>query len=385
MKLKIKNFPKYMPTFFFCIFIFSVFIMFIVLPKNEYSSEEKRKLSEMPECTVEKVADGTFGKEFETYLSDQMPFRTFFVGLDAYYDLYSGRNGSNGIYSGNNGCLFSEPVQYSDNLDKNISYADEFADRVNLPVYMCIVPSAGYIMQDKLPLNHYEYKDDELFDTIKSDIEKYGNNIKFIDIMQSFKSKSSSTQLFYKTDHHWTSEGAYNAYIDISEAMDIIPTDIAQFNIESYGGFYGTGYAKSALWLTQPDTIQLWKNTSHDQNTVTVEVKDGNDTKTSDSMFFESNLETNDQYTTFLDGNHGYVKITNNENKNGKKLLIIRDSYAHCLAPFLADNYSEIVLVDLRYYKNSVSALAKTEESDEVLIIYGLDNIVNDTDIAYLM
>lgn len=385
MKLNIKNLFKYMPTVVFCLFIFIMSIMFLLLPKNEYSSQEKRKLSSIPEITFEKFFSGDFGREFETYLSDHMPFRSFFVGTNAYYDLYSGRNGSNGIYSGGENYLFTKPVQYDENMDRNISYIDEFADRTGLPVYMCIVPTSGFIMQNELPANHYEYKDDEIMDIIKSDLKKYGDNIKFIDLISSFSDQASSAQLFYKTDHHWTSEGAYNGYSAIAKSMGFVPTNKEQFKIENYNGFYGTSYAKSALWFSEPDTIEIWENKNHTDNTITVTIKDGKDEITSNTMFFKENLKTEDQYTTFLNGNHGYVKITNNENKNGKKLLIIRDSYAHCLAPFLADNYEEIVLIDLRYYKISVSAAAKSEEVNEVLVLYGLDSIVNDTDIRYLM
>lgn len=384
MKPKIKNSLKYMPSFAFCAFIFVIFILYIVLPKNSYSAEEKRNLSSMPEATVNTILNGEFEQDFETFLSDQMPLRTFFVGTNAYCNLYSGQNGSNGIYSGSDGYLFTKPVEYNELLDKNISYIAEFAKKTEIPTYMCIVPTSGYIMQDKLPKNHYEYRDNELINTAKAVLRKSDSNIKFIDLMPSFSEKSNSQQLFYKTDHHWTSNGAYTAYGTIADSMGLNATPKSEFTVTGYDSFYGTSYAKSALWLTKPDTIELWKNKNHTDSTISVYIKDGQKEITSNSMFFDENLSTSDKYTAFLDGNHGYVKITNNDNKSAKKLLIVRDSYAHSLAPFLADNYSEITLIDLRYYKSPVSSLIKDQSIDETLILYGLDTITTDTNTAYL-
>ena len=384
MKQKIKNSLKYMPSFVFIAFIFCIFILYIVLPKNSYSAEEKRNLSQMPEPTADKILNGEFETDFETFLADQLPFRTFFVGTNAYCSLYIGQNGSNGIYKGSDSYLFTKPVEYNELLDKNISYISEFAESTKIPTYMCVVPTSAYIMQDKLPENHYPYKDDELINTIKTDLNNSESEIKFIDLIPTFSEKSSTEQLFYKTDHHWTSSGAYTAYGVIADFMGFNATDKSQFDISTYDNFYGTSYAKSALWLNHPDTIELWKNKNHTTDTFSVTIKDGQKEETSNSMFFEENLNTDDKYTAFLDGNHGYVKITNHSNPNGKKLLIIRDSYAHSLAPFLADNYSEITLIDLRYYKSSVSSLITEQSIDETLILYGLDSITNDTNIAYL-
>ncbi|MGN1457387.1 MAG: DHHW family protein [Acutalibacteraceae bacterium] len=384
MKPKIKNSLKYMPTVVFCAFIFMIFILYILLPKNSYSAEEKRNLSSMPEPTADTIFNGEFEQDFETFLSDQMPMRTFFVGTNAYCSLYSGHNGSNGIYKGSDGYLFTKPVEYSELLDKNISYISEFAEKTEIPTYMCIVPTSAYIMQDKLPKNHYEYKDDELINTAKADLRKSDSNINFIDLIPSFSEKSGSEQLFYKTDHHWTSTGAYTAYGVIADSMGLNAMPKSEFSITTHNDFYGTSYAKSALWLTKPDTIELWKNKNHTNSTISVYIKDGQKEINSNSMFFDENLSTDDKYTAFLDGNHGYVKITNNDNKSAKKLLIIRDSYAHSLAPFLADNYSEITLIDLRYYKSPVSTLIKEQNIDETLILYGLDTITTDTNIAYL-
>ena len=95
------------------------------------------------------------------------------------------------------------------------------------------------------------------------------------------------------------------------------------------------------------------------------------------------NLEIKDKYTTYLDGNHPFIKITSNSS-NKEKLLVIKDSYAHSLLPLLADNYSEIYVVDLRYYHQSVSELAKSLNISKVLFINNLEFLSTDDNFLWL-
>ena len=156
-----------------------------------------------------------------------------------------------------------------------------------------------------------------------------------------------------------------------------------KFRKESVDGFYGTSYSKSALWFVTPDTIELWSCEDQSADAVSVEISDGNDKKSGNSYFFREQLENDDKYPVYLDGNHSFVRIKNKDAKGGK-LLIIKDSYAHCLAPFLSLNYSEIIMVDLRYYKKEVSALAESENADAILVLYSLQNLSEDTNLSYL-
>lgn len=380
----LKAYVKYMPTAVFCLFIFAVMIMYIVIPDSDFSALEKRSLSDMPKPAVNTALDGSFGKDFETYLADQMPLRTFWVGTNAYYNLFSGRNGQNGVYKAKDDYLMAEPVRDNPLLEKNISYINEFIENVQIPSYVCIVPTSGYIYSNELPAVHYEYNDDDIIEKAHELFRETSEYTKFVDITDKFKELSADEQLYYKTDHHWTSLGAYECYKLLGKAMGFTPTNIRDFEIESHDGFYGTNYSKSALWFTPSESIELWKNTNHSGNSITVSLQDGEDVTVSNSMFFEENLNTQDQYTVFLGGNHAMVRIKNEQYSGDKKLLVLRDSYSHCIAPFLADNYSEIVLIDLRYYKDNVSELVKSEEIDQLLVLYSLDSIVNSTDIAYL-
>lgn len=381
MKFNITNVKKYLPTTIFCSFIGFMMLMFFVLPKYDYSPNEKRFLQDMPTATVKSVFSGDFGQEFEKYLSDHFQWRTFFVGFNAYYDLFSGRNGANGVYKCKDHYIINKPITYnSDSLDKNIKRFNKFSKFVEKDLTFVIVPSTGYIMHDVLPKVHLSYNDNDILDSIKHNISE---GSVFIDLFDEFQKSKDSTQIYYKTDHHWTTNGSYIAYTQLCKKFNISPINKNTFDIEKHDGFFGTTYSRGAWWFTsKPDILEVWKNKNGYDISVTID--DGaQGKKQSKSMFFEQHLNNMDKYPVFLDGNHGLVKITNNRVNSGS-LLVLKDSFAHSIAPFLTEHYRDIYLVDLRYYKSPVSELVKNNNIDNVIVIYGIDNIVNDSNISWL-
>lgn len=377
-----KNYGKYVPMFVFLIFMFGLAIWFIFNPKSDYSSSEKRYLQQFPDTSVESVLNGTFGEEFESWFADQFPLRNMWVGFNAYYALYTGNNGANGVYNCDNGYLINAPVSTDNQLEKNLEVIKKFKQNANAPVTVMFAPSTGYVCDDVLPAVHNKYNDDVYF---KSAAEKLSDDdIDFVDLRAVFKSEySNGSQLYYKTDHHWTTKGAYTAYKELCKNLGINTVDENVFNKEAYNDFYGTTYSTSGFWLTEPDVVEVWNNPADTSDKINVTITEGTESKTYDSMYFYSHTEEDDKYPVFLDGNHALTEITN-ENASGGTLLLIKDSFSHCLAPFLADNYSKVILVDMRYYKLSVSQLANQENVDEIVVMYGIDNFITDTDIVWL-
>lgn len=371
--MKIK---KYISSTIFFGIIISFLILFIVLPKSSYSSNEKRVLDEFPKFSVSSVTDGSFGKGLESYLSDHFPFRNFFVGVNSYFELFTGKNGNSGIYSGKDGYLISAPTSFEKStVVNNAKRFSDFAEKVSINANLIIVPYTGYVMNNELPPLHEEYKDDEIFSIASQNL----HNINLLDLRDAFKARKDDTQLYYKTDHHLTSAGAYIMYEEFCKADSIKAAQ--SFEKEQYPGFYGTTYSRSGLWYKTPDSVELWKDNNLN---VAVTIDDESSLKTSDSIFFTSHLDEDDKYPVFLDGNHALVKIENKNCKNGKKLLIINDSFAHCFAGFLCENYSEIYMVDLRYYRKPVSDLIKKNGINEMLFVYGTENFSTDTNSAWL-
>lgn len=368
----------------FLVFTFALSILFIALPKSEYSSMEKRYLAKTPKVSLESFFSGELtnsleGGENGGYIPDHFPFRSFFVGVSAYWNLVTGTTASNGYYYGDDGYILTKPAA-TNRSQQNLGLINSFAASFD-EVALMVVPSAGFVLEDVLPKNHVDYPDEGVYAYIE---ENKAENIRFCDIRQEFIEKhQSGTQLFYRTDHHWTSEGAYTAYAKLCETLGVTPADREDFTVSRYDNFYGTTYSSSGYFLNKPDTLELWEDKDI-SDSVTVEITEGTKTDTFDSMYFTSHLEEDDMYPVFLDGNHALVEINNLRAETDKTLLIVKDSFAHCAAPFLAENYSKVIMVDLRYYKMSVTELAEREGADQVLFLYGMNNFCTDTNLAYL-
>ena len=364
-----KKVYKCLPAIIFVGFIVAMLVLFLVLPKKEYSSSEKRYLQQAPAFSFSSLISGDFGEDFEKFLSDQTAGRNFWVGLSAYYNYCIGNNGSSGIYLCRDGYLVNDP--------------EEFAEKCPVDTTVMIAPSTGYVCDDILPAVHQAYKDDEQFEEMKAALP----DADFVDIRELFKSTydNGANQIYYKTDHHWTAKGAYTAYTALAEPLGFTAKPESDYEVTEYPDFYGTTYSSSGFWLTDPDTIEVWDSHAHDeQSSVSVTITDGDEVIEQDGMFFYDHLEEDDKYPIYLDGNHPYTMIRNDAASSDEKLLVVKDSFAHSLVPFLADHFSEIIMVDLRYYTSPVSALIENEEIDRVLVLYSIDNLATDTNLGWL-
>lgn len=249
-----KSVCRHLPSFVFIIFIFGFAIWFLINPKADYSSSEKRYLQKFPTVTVNSVLDGKFGTDFEKYFADHFPMRTQWVGANAYFNLSVGNNGADGVYNCKNGYLINKPILDTDTLESNVQTIADFAKSVDVPVTVTLVPSTGYIANDVLPAVHDTYTDDEKIENAQKVLTKSGAD--FVDLRSAFKNAyANGTQLYYKTDHHWTTKGAYTGYQELCKALGITPIDDSTLKKDSYPDFYGTTYSSSGFWLTPPDNI----------------------------------------------------------------------------------------------------------------------------------
>lgn len=368
-----KKIYKALPAILFVGFILTMSVLFFALPKKEYSPSEKRFLSQAPEFSWDRLMSGEYGKEFEPFLADQTAGRNLWVGVGAYYQLLTGNSCSNGIYKGSDGYLINDPQDMS-GLMQNVGYIEECAQHTSVPTTVLVAPSTGYICADKLPLAHLSYHDGEYFEQMADTLQ----TAQFVDIREDLKSAyDDGHQVYYRTDHHWTAYGAYTAYRALAAELGYTPNEPDAYKITAYDGFYGTTYSGSGYWLNEADQIEVWDSHA-DGGSPHVLINDGGDLTEQDGMFFYSHLDEDDKYPVYLDGNHPYTVITNPNASSNEKLLVVKDSFAHSLVPFLADHYAEIIMVDMRYYSNPIPALVESEGVDRVLFVYSIDNLASD-------
>lgn len=361
MKNRLSNL---LTIFLFCGFLLCTLILYLLLPKESFSENEKRYLSAYPAVSWDAVSSGVWGSEVETYLADHIPGRDFYVGLNAYFDLYTGRQSSKDIWVVD-GRLVEAPTAENDaKINANMDIITSFAADIGRNIDLMLIPSAGWATGKS------EYKDDEIITQIHSAASE---QIHAIDMISTFRNRP---ELYFSTDHHWNSAGAYTAYQRYMEQLGRDYTSEEHFRKEVAAQFQGSTYSRSALWLTPSEDLELWYGSD------SLIVTNGESSESHHGVFYPERLSEADKYTVFLDGNHSIVRIVNPDASG--KILVIRDSYTNLLGCFLAESYGEVVLLDLRYYKQQVSQLVQEENFDTILICYSLSNFLTDTNLIWL-
>ena len=348
----------------FCGFLFFFAAGYLLLPKSDFSETEKRYLAEVPEFSAKSLFSGEWSRQAEDYLTDHVPGRNLLVGIHAYTELLAGRQHLKDVWL-EDGKLVEAPVAMDEKaIARNMHAINTFAEKLEQTVHVMVVPSAGWAAGVE------GYSDSDSLSAIHAAAGSYVSAVSVEDIYRG------KPELYYNTDHHWTSRGAYLGYAAYMQSAGREYRAEEDFTVTVAENFQGSTYSRSALWLTPPETIELWQGSQ--QLTVT----NGETEGVHEGIFYPERLEEADKYTVFLDGNHSIVRVTNPE-KQGK-LLVIRDSYSNCLGGFLAESYGEVVLVDLRYYRQAVSELVAREGFDNILVCYSCANFLTDTNLMLL-
>ena len=359
----------------FCLFLALMPLLFLLLPKADYSAREKRFLAAAPTLDAESLLSGRFAEEAESYAADHLPGRDFLVGLNAACELVSGRQIANTVWLGRDGRLLEAPAAFdAGTIAENMAALRAFAENAGQPVDLLLVPSAGCVLPESLPALADPYRDREILDAVRAEA---GDALRFVELLPAFEAAEDRGALYYRTDHHWTAEGAYRAAALYLEGLGrALPTREA-YAVTGVEGFRGSTWSRAALWLLPGETLELWDS----GGSFTVENREQEGEHA--GLFYREHLTEDDKYPVYLDGNHSLVRIRNADPAAQGRILVIRDSFANCLGCFLADAYKEVVLADLRYYRSPVSALLE-EGFDQVLILYSVGNFMTDANIVRL-
>ena len=368
-----KRLTKYAPMLVFCVFIAVCFGINLVKPAREISETENRTLAQMPDFTAEAFFSGAFMADFETYLTDQFFARDAWVKLKTGAELAIQKTDLNGVYVGSDGLLLQKLAEPdADRVAANASFVEKFAAAAEVPVYFTVIPGAAAFWSDRLPANAQNA------DQLALIREIYAQTPSAITVdTASNLAPHASEPIYYETDHHWTSLGAYHGYVAAIHAMGMAPIDLGA-PIETINGFYGTASAACGLRPGDGDTVELYVPA---ENAVVYVYE--NEAETVQGLYDAAAKEKSDKYTVFFGGNHPRVVI-DSQVSDGPKLLYIKDSYANACAPFFTENFSEIHMIDLRYYKKSIAEYIRAEEIDMVLVAYSTANFISDTNIMFL-
>lgn len=372
---KYKNVYIKLMTIMFLLTIFVFVGLNLTIKDKEFSENENRILQQKPKFTFDRLFEGRYTKKYEKYTVDQIVGRDEFIKVKTNVDSLLGKNNENGVYKGEDGYLiedFNKPNK--EYLEANIKAINKFANKhKDINQYMLIAPNSVNILSDKLPNFAPVYDQDKYLKELDKSVD---NKVKFINVSDSLKDHKKE-YIYYKTDHHWTTLGAYYAFLDFANqaGLDVNPNGYEKYRVSN--DFYGTLYSKSG-YKVEPDKIDIF--TPKDKNDqVIVEYKE--EKKKSPTIYNSEALKKKDKYEVFLGGNHPLIDIKTTS-ESDKVLLLVKDSYANSFVQFLTHYYKEIIMVDPRYYYEDIEKLIKDKNITDMLYLYNSNTFFNDSSLA---
>lgn len=362
-------------TIIFASLLISLSVLNIISPTKIFSDKENRYLQQFPKVNLEDIMSGEFSSDIETYVSDQFLGRDNWIGLKTLSQLAILKKDNGRVYFGNEDYLFDvykgiDEKQFNSNINSINKFLDkmkEYNDKAVITTLL--VPTKTEVLKEKLPPFAPVIDENKIVEKIGKEL---GDDIKIIDLTNPLK-EHSDEYIYYRTDHHWTTNGAYYGYKEYMEQMGQQALSKDQFSLNKVSSnFYGTSYRKANFYQGDPDDIYTYiPNKPIDYNIVY------NNEVHSKELYDEEFLDKTDQYSYFLGGDKALINIETSI-KNDKTIAVIKDSFANSLIPFLAGHYNNIVVVDTRYYNGSISELMKEIESDEILLLYNIQNFANE-------
>lgn len=409
--MKIKELLKYPLVWLFVLFICGFFLVDMLLPDKLYSEFENTKLQQKPELTVEGFFDSTYSTKYETYVNEQFPARDQWITLKAVTEISLGKLENNNIIYGKDDYLFEklqiieEPnasagsnVANRKQIERNMRFMDEFFQMYKLPVTFAIAPNGYAVMTEKLPsgidLPEQETLIPEIYSSFTED-----DDLTFLNFLPTLR-QHQDEYIYYRTDHHWTTLGAYYAYVEYCKEKGFEPVSLDELTANEVFDFYGTYYNKCKkpgqdsdviTWYDIPvESFQFTGDTSDKNLLKQAEVTEWNGIPmlSVDGMYHLEQFDTRDKYAAFTWGNNGLTQIVSGNNRTlgeePSRLLLIKDSYANSMVPFLTYHYDEIWIVDLRSTPMNMSQLLSENEFTDVFVMYNFNSFLTDTDIARL-
>ena len=363
-----KTYTRFL-TAFFCLFLGGFLVLHLALPDRDKSETENRTLTQFPEFTWEGLKDGSYTEAIESYFADQFPLRDGWTGLKARAEQLIGKSEFNGVYLAGDTLISKVETPDAALVNNNLSYIEKLKDKTKADVTLGLIPSAAEIWRDKLPAGAASWDQTDLLE--KSDVD-----------FHTVLAQHAEESIFYRTDHHWTTLGAFYGANTLLEHLGRKPLKESDFTPEiASDDFNGTLYSQSGVHWLAPDTLEYWVN---EDGLAVTSWRSGK--AEAAELYDRSYLTVKDKYSSFLGGNQPLCVIKNEmlSGVEAGKILLVRDSYADAIAPFLAQRFAEVHLVDLRYYRMPLAAYAEENGIHDIVVLYSVQNFISDRNLVLL-
>lgn len=381
MKEKLKELKQYPLLVLFFLFIFGFMIADGLWPKRVESDLERRKLAQFPDFSFSSLVKNEWTAKYGEYTKDQVIVRDSWLKAQSLCEsLLFQKEEIGGAIIGKNDALFTKMFALTPTeeklLQKNTTLVQQFIEKFPGQVTFLLAPSSSVINAEELPANTPMLDENARLDGIFSTVSEADS----LDLRDSFTAAKDDVQLYYDTDHHWTSYGAYLAYQQFCQLRGLTPMEVTESDYTIVPDFYGTTYSKALYWKSKPDSIAYLDlpNAMTVWNVSPTFELTENFTAT---MYDKSKLEQGDKYAMFLYGNNGYSTI---EGDGEGSILVVKDSYANSFIPYLTANYARIGVIDPRGFGLSVADFAQQEGYDEVLLLFNFQSFKESTFLSCL-
>lgn len=361
----------------FLLSLFLVLLVNIIVPDREQSDQENRMLDTMPKLSLTGVLNGDFMEQWESYMSDQFAGRNLLRGLKVKLDRLGGSRMENGVIIGKDGQLFEDIAVPDDELFKdNINAVRSFAEMYpDIPTTVMLIPDAACILSDSLPAFATVEDQSQMFSMVERGL---GDSVSWVDAYSALN-KHKTEKLYYKTDHHWTTQAAFYVFQEAAAGLGIegdVSDDYVSYTVTD--SFNGVLASKSGAGLDEKEQIDIYVPTEGDDDVIVNYVDEA---KKRTSLYDSSKLETRDKYGVFFGGNTSVMDIKTMSTSR-QRLLVVKDSFADCFIPFLTPYYREIVVVDPRYYSGTLEDIMETYRITDALILYSGNTFMTDNNIS---
>ncbi len=403
-----KKILQYPIAVLFALFISVFFLVDVFNSDRAFSEFENTSLAQKPAFSWSSFVDGSFGSKYVKYINEQFLGRDNWISMKAVADMGLGRIESHGVTYGDDHYLMEkleivEDQNYPANagtnivkqtaLDRSNGMVSSFLQMYDQPITFSLVPNSYAILEDEVPTGFPGADQQAYTQQIYRTLSEADDQLEIVDFSDAL-SQHKDEYIYYRTDHHWTTLGAYYAYVAYCEQKGLTPVSLEELKENKVEDFYGTFYSKAKRPSQPADTI-TWYDVDVDEFAFVANLQqdkqlaqlgevvqeDGLELLRVDGMMDQRKFEVRDKYAAFMWVNSGYVKIKSSHNLNhqeGKtsRLLLFKDSYANSMIPYLTYNYDEIIVVDLRYMAKSTKELMQ-EEFDDIFVMYNFSTYVS--------
>ena len=351
-----------------------VFYLVGLLAKDRaFSENETRSLAQKPALTWTAVKDGSYLSDLSAHIADQFPGRDTWLSVNLGMYKLLGAKESGGVYLGEDDYLLQIPgAPNEEQLARNLAAMERFAKAYpDINMVASIVPNAVSVLSENLPANAPVRSQKDDLSNIKDALEL----VQFVDVTDTLE-QHDDEQLFYRTDHHWTSLAAAYTFGKLAPSFEITAPTLSSYTRYTVStSFEGTLASKSGSHKAS-DTVEIFVPDTRIE--YFVEYPEGSPVC---SMYNAEALDAKDHYAVFFGGNYPRVDITTTADTE-RCLLVFKDSYANCMIQFLYPYFDHITMVDPRYYYDNVEQIISSEAITDVLFLYNLDTFLSDASLA---